>query len=534
MVASLNYSEQRLLLVDSSGNMRATLKDMLGRLGFTQVKTLTMSERVLDVLETEDFDIVLIGHNIHDSYSGLQLLEEARYRELMKPTCSWVLMTSDSSQQALLFALEEEPDEVLIKPFSVEELRQRLDQLSKKRLLLEPIERAIARKAPNRAIQLCDSLFEKSHPYYAQVQLLKAQLMIEQAQYPQAEAILETYYWRDKNLRSGFFLAKCWYQMGKIVQAQTLLENLIKDHPLLVPAYDLLALVHEVQGHLEDAKEILQQGLRRSPLVIQRQMDMGRIFTRTGQLDQAASAYRRSVSLGEHSCQAKPEAYLRLANVQRMQLEGQNEREQQRAAQEIDRLLTKAKRQFPKDPALKVESVMLMSKVYEDLHDEEQAKSLLESAESIAAEYDLVLDLEQTLGALIEVPVPVAPEYQGDDAEKAIPHGDPVMSAKVNRIGVRNYLAGKPGQAIRYFTMAFEQDKGNPAALLNLAQLFLEAARDNPERSNERLKMFDRYLRLAERLPLDPEAEQKLQQLKLFRGGETTNLPVGALSNLLK
>lgn len=47
---------------------------------------MTLSDRVLDLVRDESFDIILLGHNSSDAVSGIQLLEEARFRGYMRPT----------------------------------------------------------------------------------------------------------------------------------------------------------------------------------------------------------------------------------------------------------------------------------------------------------------------------------------------------------------------------------------------------------------------------------------------------------------
>jgi tetratricopeptide (TPR) repeat protein len=111
---------------------------------------------------------------------------------------------------------------------------------------------------------------------------------------------------------------------------------------------------------------------------------------------------------------------------------------------------------------------------------------------------------------------------------------DQAMAAKVNRLGIKHYMAGKYSQAIRYFGLAIEYDPGYPAALLNLAQLYFESARDSSARRDERLKMVDRYLRLTERLQLGAAERTRLNQFKQLRGQPIEQLPAGSLGVLLR
>ena len=537
MVARVDFSQKSVLLIDSSGNLRSTVKSMLQSMGFASVTSLSISSRVLEEVVEQDYDIILLGHNVHDKYSGLQLLEEARYKGLIKPTCSWVLMTSDASQQSVLFAIENQPDELLTKPFTLDTLSKRIQSLCKRRALFEPIERAIERKAINRAIRLCDSLLKPSDPSYPLAQTIKGRLLLDQQRYEEAKQLFESLYWANEALYPGYLLADSLYHLGDFDGAQQLLQQLIAKHPLLIPAYDLLARVHEAGGDLEAAQKALQQGAGHSPLSIQRQLELGRLSMRNDQLEQAAKAYRRSIHLGDSSCLDSATPYFKLVNVQRLQMEQSQGHERQDHLNEIEQLLERAGQRFHRDPIVQVQSQLIRAKVNESLGDADEAQRCYEKALQHAESYGLEVDLDELRGQLMDESIPALPQAAvaakaESEAEK--PKLDPAMSAKVNRIGVRNYLADKPGQAIRYFGLAFEYDPSNGRALLNLSQLFLEAARDTPSRRDERMKMYQRYIRLAQRLPLVGDEQRKQQLLSRLANEPLDQLPPGPLAVLLK
>lgn len=536
MTESVDYSYKSVLLVDSSGNLRSTVKGMLQSMGFASVVATSISSRVLDDIAAGDFDIILLGHNINDSYSGLRLLEEARYKGLIKPTCSWILMTSDASQQSVLFAIEIQPDELLTKPFTLNALSKRIHHLCLQRAALEPIERAIERKAVNRAVKLCDTLFKPSDSNYLQVQMIKGRLLLDQQQYANAKAAFDLVYRQDSSLLSGYQLAECHYRLGEFEVAQQLLQKLLQQHPLLIPAYDLHARVYEAQGELEAAQKVLKKAVSQSPLAIQRQMELGRLSMRNNDLGQAEKAYRRSIRLGDNSYLDSAAAYFKLANVQRLQMEKAVGVERQDKLEEIERLLERAGQRFQRDVSVRIEAQLLRAKVQESLGDADEAQRCYERALQHAEHSGDDVDLDQLQAQLLDETVPAMPTAVTLSVadEKATSKLDPVMSAKVNRIGVRNYLADKPGQAIRYFGLAFEYDPNNAQALLNLAQLFLEAARDTPSRSDERMKMFERYLRLSKRLPVTGGEKSKQELLLGLSTQGLTALPQGPLAPLLK
>ncbi len=536
LAGSVDYSNKSVLLIDSSGNLRATVKSMLQSMGFASVTAVSISPRILEDIVAGDFDIVLIGHNFNDSYSGLQLLEEARYKGLIKPTCSWILMTSDSSQQSVLFAIEIQPDELLTKPFTLSALGKRIHQLCVHRAVLEPIERAIERKAINRAVKLCDSLLKPLDANYPQAQLIKGRLLLDQQQYDAAKAVFEPLYLADSGLLSGYQLAECHYRLGEFDPAQELLQRLLSLHPLLIPAYDLQARVYEAMGELDQAQQVLKKAVSQSPLAIKRQLELGRLSMRTQDLSQAEKAYRRCIRLGESSCLDSPAPYFKLANVQRLQMEQADGVEKQDKLNEIESLLERAGQRFHREHEVRIQSQLMRAKVQESLGDADAAQRCYERALQYAELNGDDVDLEQMRAKMLDETIPAMPSpvSAGATEDKVASKVDPVMSAKVNRIGVRNYMADKPGQAVRYFGLAFEYDPNNARALLNLSQLFLEAARDTPSRSDERMKMYQRYLRLAQRLPVSGDEKSKLEMLRGLSNRALDELPAGPLAPLLK
>ncbi|WP_165840034.1 tetratricopeptide repeat protein [Motiliproteus coralliicola] len=536
MATKVDLSDKSVLLIDSSGNLRSTVKTMLQSMGFGSVTTLSIAPRVLDDIADNDYDIVLLGHNVNDKYSGLQLFEEARYKGLIKPTCSWVLMSSDASQQSVLFAIEIEPDELLTKPFTLDALSRRIQSLCQRRALLEPIERAVERKAFNRAIRLCDTVLRASDPNYQQAQLIKGRLLKDQQRYSEARDVFERCYSDSGGLYSGYQLAECHYHLGDFDIAEKLLTTLIDKHRLLIPAYDLLAKVSEARGDLQQAQQQLRKGASQSPLSIQRQMELGRLSVRANDLSQAEKAYRRCIHLGESSCLDSATPYFKLVNVQRLQVEASQGHERQDRLDDIEKLLERADTRFHRDPQVRVQSQLIRAKVNETLGDADSAQHCYERALAHAESYGLSVDLEQMRAQLLDESTPAmpGPVLQESEPEPTKTKHDPAMSAKVNRIGVRNYLADKPGQAIRYFGLAFDYDPSNARALLNLSQLFLEAARDTPSKRDERMKMFQRYSRLAQRLPLAGDELHKDQQLRKLAELPLEQLPEGPLAALLK
>lgn len=138
------YAKLSVLLLESSGPMRSAVYYMLRDLGVENLSVATLGPQVLELFDEHAFDIVLLGHNGRDSTTGIQLLEEARYRGYMRPTAGWILMSSDSSQEVILQALDSRPDDLITKPFSQDELDQRISSIVQLKRSLRAVSDALS------------------------------------------------------------------------------------------------------------------------------------------------------------------------------------------------------------------------------------------------------------------------------------------------------------------------------------------------------------------------------------------------------
>jgi len=533
----IDYSDKHVLLIDSSGNMRATIYYMLRELGISNVKAVTINDKVFALIAQNDFDVILLGHNASDSVTGIQILEEARYRGYIKPSAAWVCMTSDSSQEVILHAIDSHPDDLISKPFSIEELKYRLDNIMRRKQALRPVDLALESGAINQALQICEALIDRQHPEYNYLQKVRGSLLLDLGDYESARNLFDGIYWESRDKDAGLYLCRAYVGLDDLTAAEQLLEELISDNPLLIAAYDLLAEVNEKQGDLIQARETLKEATTRAPLGIPRQMELGRVAIQTQEMDLAKGAYRRSITLGKHSCYRSAEPYLKLANLRRMEVKSSDKITREQIEREIDGLLVSVRKQFSTDRAAEVRAFLIRSQLAEDIGDDTEKERFLRDAKLVNREMDIPIDIDRELLVMSGDALPVleqsqeVPVVKEDTPAKQL---SPDMSDKANRLGIKHYLSGKLGLAIKSFGAAIDFDFNNHAAVLNLAQLFLETARDDSVRRDDRLKMVDRYLNLVEQVSLRSELNNKKRLLKKYRATPLNQLPPSSLGPLLK
>lgn len=526
----IDFSRKNVLLVENSGSARNTTQGMLRELGVIHIKSVRPSEEVLELLKEQHFDLVILAYQSSDSYHGLQLMEQARFEGLMKLASCWVFVTSDSAQDVVLHAIDSEPDLLILRPFKIEVLTQRLTDAMLRKQLMAPISKAMDRGNYQRAIELCDEAPLEAD-LYEHLQLAKGRSLLALQRPADAFQVLYKSYREVGGRSASLYLAEALIGMGKLDEARKILHQLIDRHALLIYGYDLLAKIYQLQGDLESALKVLKQATRRSPLGLPRNLKMGRVAVQTGHLDVADSAFRQSIKLGEHSCYRSPEPYVRLANVRRMEMLNAEEQDLKGLERQLSELLDDAESEFPDDEMLKVQAALLKSQMCRDLHETEQARNFFKQAENLVETHHLEVDLDRALLDLMGDTAPILEEKVHSPTGK---EQNPQMSAKVTLQGVKQYLSGQNAKAIKYFLLAVEFDRNSCKPLVNLAQIYVEAIRRDPDRQENSRKMAERYLHLAERLARESAEVRRLHQLKALLEVPLEQLPDGSLFNLLR
>ncbi len=119
----MEHSSQRILVADDDAEIRTLIVGVLEGEGY-EVHSCSTGTQALRALNRERFDLVLADIRM-PGLSGIDLL--LRIRRLSQDT-EVILMTAYASVQSAVQALRGEAFDYLIKPFSLEELRQRVRQ----------------------------------------------------------------------------------------------------------------------------------------------------------------------------------------------------------------------------------------------------------------------------------------------------------------------------------------------------------------------------------------------------------------------
>lgn len=509
--------------------MRSTIVYMLRSLGVQHIKALSINSGVFVEIARPEYDIVLLGHNVREPVSGLQILEEIQHRNMMRPETVWMLMTSDSSQEVILHALDNQPDGVITKPFSAEELKRRLNHLLRKKQFYRPLDEAISEDNWEQALLICERDLKDDRSDY--VAVVQSKMLLNLNQFREAGDVLERAYKFNPDKSIALAMAKVAIEQQQYDYAREMLLALIERYPLTIPAYDMLADVYSNVGDLAGAIEILRDATTKAPLGVPRHMRLGEVAVKHKSYDTASYAFKKSIVLGKNSCHRSYKAYLKLANVKRLQLPSVAESEAIVLRESAQALINASLRKFPQSTQLRVEAALFRAELEEGRSEYAKAQQLRIAAERYNGQLEQPYDMQRLKLELLGDNVPILESEAEDSLQED--KRDSGRSVKINRQGVKLYLAGKLVQASKHFTVAVELDDKNCMACLNQAQVLIEMARDNENHREQRCKAAQRYIKRTDEMELNQTEAIKSAQLRTLLQRGVENLPEGSLGGLL-
>jgi len=314
-----DLSRTSILIVEDFEGMRAILRDILGRAGASNIAQAANASSAIALLERQRFDVILCDLHLGHDKSGQDILEEARHRHLLAPQAVWLMVSSETAAEMVTGTVESRPDDYLIKPITETLLYTRLARQMAKKQMLAPIEIAMREHEYLKALRLADDQLEGGRPHAWELKRLKAELAMHSSDYGLAKAIYEEALNQRDLPWARLGLAKIHYNEGRLDDARRELKEITDGNRAYLEAHDWLALTLDKLGDQEGAQNVLQLALTTSPRAPLRQLQLGEVAHRRGDLDTAARAFQNSIDLARKTPLKSTQAYLALSQVHLLQ-----------------------------------------------------------------------------------------------------------------------------------------------------------------------------------------------------------------------
>lgn len=309
------WGKKRFLLIDDFTNMRQMLRDMLRAVGAQHVDQAASGSEAIAMLGRNRYDVVLCDYDLGPGKNGQQVLEEVKIRDLVGPSCIWLMVSAEKSVESVMGSAEYQPDAYLVKPITESILVTRLKRIWDKKRVFKAIDEAYEAKAYLTAAMLCDARLDTDKLHALELRRMKATLLLKSGEPEKAMAVFEQVMAEREFPWAKAGIAKIHLQNGELDLARQMLQEVIEENPHYLEAYDQLASAQQQLGQLDAAEQVLASAAKLSPNSVLRQKNLGAIALKLGNVAVAEKAFRKSVEVGEHSILKTPDSYLGLARV---------------------------------------------------------------------------------------------------------------------------------------------------------------------------------------------------------------------------
>ena len=312
----IDYGALRALVVDDYPGIRSALRLTLSNFGVTKVQLVANAAEAIFQVKQKQYDFILCDFNLGDGRDGQQLLEELRHSNLISIETVFMMVTAESYYEKVVATAELAPDDYMIKPFSAEILRSRLESILLRKKAFRHVYKHFLAQDLEAAITACNELIHNFPKYVVDALRFKGELLVTLGRFEEAEAL----YRQVIKLRAipwaRLGLARSMHLQKKDEAAEEELRDVLERAPEMVAAYDLLSDVCLSKKDASGAQAALEQGVAISGKTVRRQQKLGELAHANGDLDTARTAFSNALDKGRHSIFITPSDFGNLCRVQ--------------------------------------------------------------------------------------------------------------------------------------------------------------------------------------------------------------------------
>ena len=354
---AINLRSKKILIAEAHANMRETIKLILGLLGARFIVEAESGIDAITAMKKDRFDIVLCDYNLLGKKTGQHVLEEARHLKLLPVNAIFMMIATDEHRLDLEpSAVDNKPDDYLIKPFSQKQLSTVIEKCDNRKKYLAGIENEIDKGNLYQALHNCEKIL-KLNDKSMRLHLFKmqAELSIKVGDFKAAEKIYQDILHKRELPWARLGLGVVAFCLADYDQAVKTFQELIGQYPAMLEAYDWLVKVYEATGSDQLALSALNSAVTLAPQSILRQRKLALLADKIENIEIAQKAYTAIIELGKNSIHRSFADYSGLANTYL----------KSNAADKALEIAVKMNQQFKTDPEAKIRAALLETGIHQ-------------------------------------------------------------------------------------------------------------------------------------------------------------------------
>ena len=216
------------------------------------------------------------------------------------------MVSGDSSRAMVLSALEAEPDEYLMKPFSQEQFSFRLKRALARRQALESVFSALAKEDLPTLLAACAERADAVPRFANFCRCLQADTQLKLGQAKEARSLMRQLLAGQENSWARLTLGKACHTLGLNEEAVSHLQATLKNTPLMVEAHLWLAESQLALGNDEQAQQELKRAVDISPQSVQLSRRLAEVCLLRHDYAQAKDVLLSLIDLSRNSIHRTP------------------------------------------------------------------------------------------------------------------------------------------------------------------------------------------------------------------------------------
>ncbi len=493
----IDYSQSSILIIESTELYRGILKKILMDIGAEDIRVTSTGKDAIAACQEALFDVIFCDFELGRGKTGLQVLEELRTTEFIKPSCIFAMITAEVDKSIVLSCLEHKPSLFITKPFTHNSLKSRLDKIIELHTYLRPIISAIDDQEYKLALLLCDKELKSHSRYPSWCVKTQCELLFKIKAYEpcieacRAALTLKSHTWAQLLLGRALCATEQHDLALQTFNALYSGESISVDG---IEAFDEAAQIHVQKGESETAQVLLQKATDLSSLSVPRLLTLADLCEQNDDVIAATKVYRNVAKHAEYSMYACPDNQLDFARSLTESAARSDPVQSKIFIAEALTTINKVNRSF-NDNNTRVRSGLLASQAYSSIDEREKANQLLKKS---LLNYNELSDAEKNIDVKVEL---VRTYIMTDNQDKAdilmkeVNHSgqfstklasridrvseEPVSRTgkseviKINNKGITFYDAKEFNKAITYFSKALKRFPKHIGIRLNLAQALI-------------------------------------------------------------
>ena len=498
------FSKAKILIVEEQPLAQSYMKQSLERLGFRQLSFADHANSAKEQCLSESFDLIVCSFNLNKHQDGYQLYEELRVKKLIKNSTGFIFISAETSGSLVHSVLELQPDDFLVKPFTGQELKTRIERILKRKHDLQTVYTLIDDGNDSKAVKYIDAALERKDNNYSPILLrLKGDALLRLKRAQEAKDFF----------KSVLDIQKfAWAKVG-------LVEALIANNEHILAQRMLKTMLE-------------RQAATIAPRNISRQKSLSTVSLINHDYEKNYLTQKDIANFAKHSIYDHPDIYLNAARAGiDFALTTDQTDQVQRISRQTNKYINDLKTQFPNSTNQSQIDVLNARLHY--LKDEHQkAKKLIEQLEdddSIIRSVDGALDkakafhelgfhqkaqmlFSQIINHCERHPNTSEPTYLRYIQQQQSERRDIKMGPKeLNNHAVTQFNKGQLNTALEAFTHAFRVMPRNQSIALNLLQCLFDSTKQSGSSLN--IGLAKKCYALLDKSDLPADQAQRLDKI---------------------